>query len=224
MGSAKSPRGELDDLIVNTELTLISLIQGIALFFLAEYAVEAYRESSWQSIPYVLTGLLIVLAFWSRALIHTFTIIGWPLEFTHNFLYIGLTLLESMTFAETLHPRSWWTIYVLFVSGCWLLFLSDVRMIDARLAQSRGPASRRFLEEVRREQLLQCRLVMPLLVGSAAAGAAAVRRFPEAMEARGGHVVLASLLAAGYAVYLAAVCRYFAKLAPLLEEARQESA
>ncbi len=68
-------RNELDAMVVNVELTLSSIVQGVALSFLADSArtvLTAGRASAW---PYVITGLLIILLFWSRSLIHTLTLI-----------------------------------------------------------------------------------------------------------------------------------------------------
>ena len=83
-------------MVVEIELTLCSIIQGVALYFLVDNArqvVSAHQSAAW---PYVATGLLIILLFWSRSLIHTLTLIRWPLEFVHNFFYIACTLLEAL--------------------------------------------------------------------------------------------------------------------------------
>lgn len=90
-------QGELDILVVHIELTLISIIQAVALTFLVDRSYEllvGLRMSFW---PYAVTGLLIILIFWSRSLIHTLTVIRWPLDLTHNFMYIACTLVEAVT-------------------------------------------------------------------------------------------------------------------------------
>jgi hypothetical protein len=33
--------------------------------------------------PYVLSGMIIILVFWSRVVLHILTVIRWPLEFGH---------------------------------------------------------------------------------------------------------------------------------------------
>ena len=76
----------LDATVVNIELTLISIIQGLALGVLAAASVEPLVELQWHTWPYIATGLLVVLIFWSRALLHTLSFIGWPLEFGHTFV------------------------------------------------------------------------------------------------------------------------------------------
>ena len=90
MKAERESRNELDAMVVNIELTLVSIIQGVALSFLAENARVALAGRLWTAAPYVLAGLLIILLFWSRSLIHTLTLIRWPLEFGHNFFLYHL--------------------------------------------------------------------------------------------------------------------------------------
>src|SRR6202030_1616037 len=93
-------REELDSMVVEIELTLCSIIQGVALYFLVDNArqvLSIHRADAW---PYVASGLLIILLFWSRSLIHTLTLIRWPLEFVHNFFYIACALIEALAFTH----------------------------------------------------------------------------------------------------------------------------
>ena len=79
-------------MVVNIELTLTSIIQGVALSFLIENTrslLSIHQAAAWL---YALTGLCIIFIFWSRSLLHTLTLIRWPIEFGHNFLYIASTL------------------------------------------------------------------------------------------------------------------------------------
>ena len=80
-------RAELDSMIVEIELTLVSIIQGVALTFLIEngrHVISIQQIAFW---PYLVAGLLVILVFWSRSVLHIITMIRWPLEFGHNFLY-----------------------------------------------------------------------------------------------------------------------------------------
>ena len=80
-GSRRATRHELDSLVVNIELTLSSIIQGVALSVLTESARGPLGDLRFDQWPYVLNGLLIILLFWSRSVAHTLTLIRWPLEF-----------------------------------------------------------------------------------------------------------------------------------------------
>ena len=81
MKSPPASRVELDEVIVNVELTLASVVQGLALSFLAENASAILSHGPATAWPYAVAAFLIILLFWSRALIHTLTLIRWPLEF-----------------------------------------------------------------------------------------------------------------------------------------------
>ena len=72
---ASATQTQLDGLVVNIELTLISIIQGVAFSFLAEQSREVIIGLQLVFWPYAVTGLLIILLFWSRSLIHTLTVI-----------------------------------------------------------------------------------------------------------------------------------------------------
>ena len=80
-------RSELDAIIADIELTLVSIIQGVALTVLIETSREAIAKLDWITWPYVLSGLIIILVFWSRVVLHILTLVRWPLEFGHNFLH-----------------------------------------------------------------------------------------------------------------------------------------
>src|SRR5207253_163755 len=85
-------RRELDSVVINIELTLVSIIQGVALFFLTDNARVLISLWHWEAFLYVVAALCVIFIFWSRSVIHTLTLIGWPLEFGHNFFYIGFAI------------------------------------------------------------------------------------------------------------------------------------
>ena len=97
-------RSELDSMIVEIELTLVSIIQGVALYFLIETARGVLSLGQMMFWPYVLAGLLVIFVFWSRSVLHIITVIRWPLEFGHNFLYIACALVEAILFSQLANP------------------------------------------------------------------------------------------------------------------------
>ena len=100
-------RTELDTMIVEIELTLVSIIQGVALTVLIENAQGVISDRQFVFWPYIAAGLLVIFVFWSRAVLHIITVIRWPLEFGHNFLYIACALVEALLFAQITKPASW---------------------------------------------------------------------------------------------------------------------
>ena len=72
---------KLDEIAINIELVLISLIEGFALANLAERAVPLLDgKDALLYLPYILSGLLIILVFWSQSILHAVSFIRWPLN------------------------------------------------------------------------------------------------------------------------------------------------
>jgi hypothetical protein len=215
-------RKELDSMVVEIELTLCSIIQGVALYFLVENAravVSMGQASAW---PYVATGLIIILLFWSRSLIHTLTLIRWPLEFVHNFFYIACTLVEALAFTHLNDPFTWFVITAVYAVVVWSLFVYDMRMVALRLRDSAGPVGSRLYGMVGADQLLNIRLLLPLIFVLNAASAVAIYRRPDFFLDRGGHYILIAVQGIGLLGYLIYVIRTYIRLQPLICQTREE--
>src|SRR6266850_6816974 len=152
---------QLDALVVTIELTLISIVQGVALSFLADQARAILVSGPFSSWPYVVTGLLIILLFWSRSLIHTLTVIRWPLEFVHNFFYIACALVEALAFTRLADPFEWFVLTAVFAFIVWALFVYDLRILKLREKDSAGPAGSQLYAMVRSDQSLNITIVIP---------------------------------------------------------------
>ena len=215
-------RAQLDSMIVEIELTLVSIIQGVALTVLIESAHGVIGSRHLIFWPYVLSGLLIILVFWSRAVLHIITVIRWPLEFGHNFLYIGCALVEALLFAQLEKPTSWFAFAAAFIAVGWMLFVYDLRLIRARTRDSAGPASNRLCAMVTRDQWLNIALLLPAVFLMNLAFAIAIHVWPQFFLAGNGHVWLAAAQIIGFAGYLIYVVKFYTTLAPFIAQARAE--
>lgn len=217
----KSVLTELDGLVLNIELTLISITQGVALFFLIDNARGLLTSRQYLAWPYVLMGLLIILIFWSRSIMHTLTLIRWPLQFGHNFLYVTSTLIEAITFTQLAEPSRWFALNALYAFVVWVLFLFDLRLIRRLREDGEGPAEEALCRAVERDQWINIRILVPatILYNAGVAAAATIR--PELLESRGHlpFIVFQLVSAAGYLFYS---LRFFKQVAPLTERTRQE--
>jgi hypothetical protein len=157
-------RSQLDSLIINIELTLTSIIQGVALSFLCENATAAMSHGRIQDLPYVVNGLLLILLFWSRSIGHTLTLIRWPLDFTHNFFYFGAAFLEAVTFGQIGNPITWFGMLTGFSVVVWLLFILDQRLIARRTQAANDPRVEQLLALVRKDQNLNIFWLVPALI------------------------------------------------------------
>ena len=209
-------------MVVEIELTLCSIIQGVALYFLVENAravLSMGRASAW---PYIATGLIIILLFWSRSLIHTLTLIRWPLEFVHNFFYIACTLVEALAFTHLADPFTWFVLTAIYALVVWLLFVYDMRIVALRGRDSAGPVGSKMYRMVGADQLLNIRLLIPSIFLSNVASALAIHRWPDFFLARNGHYILIAIQGFGLLGYLGYVVRAYIRLQPLITQTREE--
>ena len=215
-------RSELDAMIADIELTLVSIIQGVALTVLIEASREAIATFDWMMWPYVLSGLIIILVFWSRVVLHILTVIRWPLEFGHNFLYIACALVEAFAFAQLGNPGRWFAFVAAFLAVGWLLFAYDLRLIRMRVRDRTGDVSNRLYALVTRDQWLNLALLLPGFFLVNVACAVAIHSQPEFFLARNGHIWLIAVQLIAFAGYLSYVVIFYSKLAPLIAQARAE--
>jgi len=218
--SLSESRSELDAIIADIELTLVSIIQGVALTVLIETSREAIATFDWIMWPYVLSGLIIILVFWSRVVLHILTVIRWPLEFGHNFLYIACALVEAFAFAQLGNPARWFAFVAAFLAVGWLLFAYDLRLIRTRVRDHTGEVSNRLYALVKRDQRLNLGLLLPAFFLVNVAFAILIHLRPEFFLQRGGHIWLIALQLIAFAGYLSYVVIFYSKLAPLIAPAR----
>ncbi len=197
-----SAKTALDATVVNIELTLISIIQGLALGVLAAASVEPLVQLHWQTWPYIATGLLVVLIFWSRALLHTLSFIGWPLEFGHTFVYFGATLLEAVALTQVGEPERWFALNALYALAVWGLYAYDLRIVR-RHAHDFGTADERaLLDDIVRDQRLNIAVMMPAAVAFQGLSWWLVRTYPATFLDGGWHLLLIGLTLAFSLNYL----------------------
>jgi hypothetical protein len=215
-------RSELDSMVLQIELTLVSIIQGVALFFLIDNARVVLTTQDIAYWLYIPAGLLVIFVFWSRSILHTVTVVRWPLEFGHNFLYITCALFEALLFTKLSEPRMWFILGAIYSAVGWLLFMWDFRLIRAHEQDSAGPAGSRLSAKVRRDQRWNVILLLPGVFALNLICALCIQSAPDYFLAHNGHVWLIALQNLGFAGYLFYSVRFFVDLAPLIAEARAE--
>jgi len=209
-------------MVVEIELTLCSIIQGVALYFLVENARAVLSMGQVSAWPYVATGLIIILLFWSRSLIHTLTLIRWPLEFVHNFFYIACTLVEALAFTHLNDPFTWFVLTALYAVVVWSLFVYDTRIVALRGRDSAGPVGSRLYAMVGADQLLNIRVLIPLIFVSNVGSAVLIWLRPDFFLVRNGHYLLIAVQGIGLVGYLSYVVRTYIRLQPLITQTREE--
>jgi len=202
--------------VINIELTLVSIIQGVALFFLTDNARAILPKEHVSAFLYVAAGLCVIFIFWSRSVIHTLTLIRWPLEFGHNFFYIACALGEAILFTRLDDPLAWFQISAAFAGIVWLLFIYDMRLIHARIAESREDSEHALYVRARSDQLLNIRLLVPALIILDLVATFAIWSRPDLFIARAHHIWLISAQLFSFIGYLFYTTRYLSAIAPLV--------
>jgi hypothetical protein len=209
-------------MVANIELTLISIVQGVALYFLADGTRPILCELRWSALPYVASGLLIILTVWSRSAIHAFTVIRWPLELGHNFAYVVVTLFEAALFTQLGAPRRWYPMSALLGAVFWMMFVYERRMYRLRMRDSAGPQGAVLLDTLARDHQLSLRALVPTSLALWVGFTVLVLRYPAVFLDRGWHVALGWLQALGLLGYLAYVWRFYHGIAERVLAARTE--
>jgi hypothetical protein len=219
---SSTPPARLDGIIVEIELTLVSIIQGVAFTFLIENARHVASIEQVIFWPYVINGLLVILVFWSRSVLHIITLIRWPLEFGHNFLYIACALVEALLFTQLSNPSAWFVFGAIYSVIGWSLFVYDLRLLRAREQDSAGPASNRLYALIRRDQRRNIQLLLPAVFLFNVICALCIRTWPKPFLADNAHGWLAAAQFVTFGFYLLSVVRFYVNLAPLILESHQE--
>jgi len=219
---ASPVRDELDSIVVNIELTLASIIQGVALYFLTDNARGLLSVRNGTAAIYAACGLAIVFIFWSRSIIHTLTLIRWPIEFGHNFFYLGCALGEAVLFSHLADPRGWFTLSAIYAVFVWLLFVYDIKLLNARVRECNGEAARELYAVVERDQRRNIFILLPSLIALNAGCAAMLRLAPHLFADHNRHVWLAATQLVAFIGYLFYVTRFWRKIAPLVVRSREE--
>ena len=196
--SRQEAKVELDKAVVGIELTLISIIQGLALAVLASAAVQPMLRLRWETWPYIFTGLLVILIFWSRSLIHTLSFIGWPLEFGHTFGYFGATLIEAAALTQVADPQAWFALNTCYAIAVWGLYAWDLRVVQRRVhddASDEGMLDdeRLLHADIVRDQRANIAVLMPLAIAFQGLSWWLVHRYPDTMLQGRWHLLLIGL-------------------------------
>jgi hypothetical protein len=219
---SSAPRSRLDGMIVEIELTLVSIIQGVAFTFLIENARHLMSIKQAIFWPYVINGLLVILIFWSRSVLHIITLIRWPLEFGHNFLYIACALVEALLFTQLGNPSAWFVFGAIYSVIGWSLFAYDLRLLRAREQDSAGPISNRLYALIRADQRRNIQVLLPAVFLFNVACAWCIYAWPELFLTSNAHGWLAAAQLVTFGLYLLYAVRLYIHLAPLILESHQE--
>ena len=140
----------------------------------------------------------------------------------HNFFYIACTLVEALAFTHLNDPFAWFVITAIYAAVVWSLFVYDMRIVALRKRDSAGPVGTRLYGMVGSDQLLNIKLLIPLIFVSNVGSAVVIYRWPDFFLHREGHYILIGVQGLSLLGYLVYVVRTYLHLQPLICETREE--
>jgi hypothetical protein len=156
-------RRGLDQIVLDVEFVLISVVQGVALTTLATEAAPMLRAPDLVTLAFLASGFLFVLSFWAVAIIHALSFVTWPMDLGHYFFYFGLALLECLTFAQMERPVAWFGYSLGSFTLTAALYVYDYRLIRARRATFEGSSARRALRDhIEKHQRFEMAVLVPV--------------------------------------------------------------
>ncbi len=153
---------KLDQLVVDIEFLLISVIQGVALAALAASAAPIVAALQYEYWLYIISAFIFILIFWSQAIMHVLGFIRWPLDMMHNFLYLFASLIEVMAFSEMTKPLIWFIFIFVFVCVSGVLYVYDFFLIKkCKDDLCKTPAGKALYKSLYDEQLFDMKIYVP---------------------------------------------------------------
>ena len=192
-------------MVVTIELTLLSVIQGTALYFLANSSYGPILSLDYAHWIYIAIGFIVLITFWSQALVHVLSFISWPLEFIHNFLYFAVIISEIVLFVSITDPVRWFAASTgfFFVSG--LLYWADLRLLKSKETNFVGESQKAFYMKNLHDQMFSMTYLVPAGFSFSLIATALVWRYPQIFIAGNWHLLLGFLqfaFAVGALAYL----------------------
>lgn len=186
-------KGKLDQFTLDIEFLLISVVQAMALAALAAAASEPLSNLDFQYWLYILSGFLLILTFWSQAIVHSLSFIKWPLDLTHNFLYFLLGLIEFLAFAHLQDPLRWFIFQLIFVIVASILYFVDLKLIKKAKGNFKTEAEKNLYKHIFKEQIKEMKSLIPsgLIFNSSAVYL--IWRSPEIFIARDYHLLIVGI-------------------------------
>ncbi len=118
-----APHPELESLATGVELTLASVMQGIALAILVPKIVELITSGEVSKLPYIPASLLLIFMVWVMFINHAISVITWPFDPLHNLMYFLITSSEAVLLFFLDQPVPWFLSLVglglLLGLNCW---------------------------------------------------------------------------------------------------------
>jgi hypothetical protein len=214
---------ELEALATSIELTLVSVLQGIALSILIPKVVGLIVDGQLAKLPYIPASLLLIFMVWVAFISHALSWITWPFDLGHNLLYFLVVTSEAVLLTFLDQPGPWFLALAGFglVMGLSYWYnLGDLRRSERRYTSPEGQALYAHIAADQRTSLgfMAGYIALGLL------GFVALRLRPEfGLSQELGWVVAGLIAVVLPAIHVAWQFRLVAERSKLIERAKRES-
>ena len=189
---------ELDQQASEIEFLLISVVQGLALQMLAVSALEPismFRTEYWF---YIVSAFILILVFWSQAIMHALSFIDWPIDLVHTFLYFLASFFEVIVFNQITHPLKWYLFGSAFLLIAGLLYAYDLFMIRRHRSEFiRRKEKKKLYNHMYTQQIKEMKLFLPAALLYNVLAAFLIFRFPQMYIGQNYHILLAGVQTIG---------------------------
>ncbi len=152
---------KLDGLSLDVEFLLISVVQAVALGALATAAADTIGNLRLEYFPYIISSFVLILSFWSVAIIHAISFIDWPLDLSHSFLYFLASFIEVMAFSHVTSPVAWFGFITAFFVVAFVSYFVDLKMIIARKDKFKTSAKLKLYNHILNRQQFEMKFIIP---------------------------------------------------------------
>lgn len=214
----------LGSLVVSIEFTLISVMVGVILFPLMDFATPILRDLKFEYMPYIVSGLILILYLWTEVISHSLSFVGWPMDLFHNLLYVAIALVFGIQMHFLQDPQGWFAVTVFSAMLAAATVYYDLRIIQDRMKNAAGEASAKLYEAalVRQRALLR---TAPFTIANAILQIALIYFFPVIFIEYRAHLILIAIQIAAFTYLIwRTITAFNAEREQILQKAIEELA
>lgn len=208
---------DLDQVVLNIEFLVVSVVQGVALAALATSAIGPINNFQIEYWPYIISGFILILIFWSGVIIHALSFIDWPIDLKHSFFYFLASFVEVVLFSDITNPTKWFLLSAVFFGVAQILYQIDLKLIENHKKMFETIKSKKPLyQHILSQQLFEMRFIVPAGFIFSCAATALLYLYPTFFIVQQMHGLLIGIQIIFLLVFLKNLSNSFAKRSALI--------
>jgi hypothetical protein len=150
--TGQSVGAELEGLATGIELTLASVLQGIAMAILIPRIADLIVGGELAKLPYIPASLLLIFIVWVAFISHSLSFVSWPFDLPHNLLYFLVVTSETVLLTFLDQPSSWFLSLVGFSLITGINHWYNLRLLGRHERRYATPAGRALYDHIAYDQ------------------------------------------------------------------------